>query len=52
MAENNNLLPNNLTCPRQLFGHDLKTFSEEKTEAEHQLLVCGYFNSEYSDLKE
>ena len=52
MAENRGTIPNNMTCFRQLFGHDLKEFIDEKSETGHELIVCGDFNSEYQDLKE
>ena len=52
MADSKSILPNNMACPRQLFGHDLKLFIEKKMETGHQLIVCGDFNSEYSKLKE
>ena len=52
MAEHNIDVPNNITCPRQLFGHDLQNIIEEKERLGHQLIVCGDFNSEYDELKE
>ena len=50
MSENESLLPESITCPRQLFGHDLKEFLEKRTEQGDQLIVCGDFNSRYSEL--
>ena len=38
------------TCPRQLFGMDLKNVIEEKISEGHQLIVKGDFNSNYDDL--
>ena len=40
----------NTDCPRQLFGMDLKQVLEEKSEAGHQLVVMGDFNSTYDKL--
>ena len=51
MAENKTTLPDT-TCPRQLFGIDLKAAIEAKVELGHQIIVMGDFNSEYSDLTE
>ena len=41
---------NSTKCPRQLFGQDLKAAIEEKTTADHQLIVMGDFNSDYDSL--
>jgi hypothetical protein len=38
-------------CPRELFGHDLKKFIQDRPEHGHQILVVGDFNSEYSQLR-
>ena len=48
----NNILqyPNNIVCPRQLFGHDLRIFIEDKLNKQHQIVVSGDFNSCYEDL--
>ena len=40
----------NVTCPRQLFGTDLRSELKNKLDAGHDLLVQGYFNSHYDDL--
>ena len=39
------------SCPRQLFGLDLKQKIEEKMELGHQIIVMGDFNSAYKNLK-
>ena len=52
MAENKSAYPDNIICPRQLFGHDLRQFLETLTAQGHQLIVCGDFNSEYSELSD
>ena len=44
-------MPNNIVCPRQLYGHDLKMLIDEKMRMGHQILICGDFNSRYADLK-
>ena len=50
MAENKDHLPTN-TCPRQLFGMDLKNVISEYIDLGHQIIVMGDFNSEYAKLK-
>ena len=50
MAENKSQLPDT-TCPRQLFGIDLRQALNNKIDQGHNLLVMGDFNSEYSNLK-
>ena len=52
MAENATEIPEGITCPRQLYGHDLKKFINSKSEAGHQVIVLGDFNSNYVDLQE
>ena len=47
MAENNKDILAGLTCPRQLYGYDLKIFIKKLSDAGHQTLICGDFNSEY-----
>ena len=49
MSENKETLPDT-SCPRQLFGIDLRLAIEEKLELGHQVIVMGDFNSEYFDL--
>ena len=49
MAEHQDQLPDT-TCPRQLFGLDLHQALTEKLEKDHNLIVMGDFNSEYSNL--
>ena len=51
MAENRALIPAETTCPRQLYGIDLKLLIEEKAGLGHQIIVCGDFNSDYPELK-
>ena len=50
MSENESEILECMTCPKQLFGHDLKNFLETRTEQRDRLIVCGDFNSNYSDL--
>ena len=52
MAEHNINVLVDIICPWQLFGHDLKQLIDEKEGLDHQLIVCGDFNSEYSKLKD
>ena len=52
MAEHNIDVSDDIVCPRQLFGHDLKLFINGKEGLDHQLIVGGDFNSEYSELKD
>ena len=39
-----------VTCPRQLFGKDLRLELKSKLDAGHNILVQGDFNSNYDDL--
>ena len=39
-----------VTCPRQLFGKDLRLELKSKLDAGHNILVQGDFNSNYEDL--
>ena len=50
MAENRNHMPENIICPRKLFGYDLKELISKKTALGHQIIVCGDFNSDYDEL--
>lgn len=52
MADNKSTMSDDITCPRQLFGHDLKILIEDFLRKGHQLLACDDFNSEYTELKE
>ena len=47
---NKNALPMNITCPRQLFGHDLKEMVPYFSAAGHHVISQGGFNSEYKSL--
>lgn len=49
ITRNKDKIPNNIDCPRQLFGHDLRSLIESKQDS-HQILLCGDFNSGYDDL--
>ena len=49
MSENNSDM-HNVTCPRQLFGKDLRSELKNKLDAGHNLIVQGDFNSHYEDL--
>ena len=49
MVENKTSLPGT-SCPRQLFGIDLKAGSEEKVDLRHHIIAMGDFNSEYIEL--
>ena len=51
MAENTEEIPE-VTCPRQLFGIDLKNAIENRLDSGHQIIVMGDFNSEYTKLKD
>jgi len=44
-------IPENITCPRQLFGYDLKCFLEQRMSQGQHIIVMGDFNSEYKDLR-
>ena len=50
MSDNPDLIPDGIECPRQLFGHDLKLLIEQLQDADHQLVLMGDWNSEYSDM--
>ena len=50
MSNNRLKYPSNIVCPRQLFGHDLKLFIEEKLKNQHHTVLGGDFNSCYADL--
>ena len=50
MAENKTKYPLDITCPRQLYGFDLKNFIQEKSNEGHQILIMGDFNSQYCEL--
>ena len=52
MAENKESVPDNIVCPRQLFGYDLRKAITKYTNMGNQMIVCGDFNSEYSGLSE
>ena len=52
MAENNIDVPNDIACPRQLFGYDLKQLIDEKEGLGHQIIIGGDFNSEYKELND
>ena len=52
MAEKLGEIPNNTVWPRQIFGHNLKSFIEKQSEVGHQMIVCEDFNSEYENLVE
>jgi len=45
-------VPEAITCPRALFGHDLQRFLEGRIDQGHQIVLMGDFNSEYADLRE
>ena len=49
MARNKDKFPPNITCPRQLFGHDLSEFISSKQD-QYQIIVAGDFNSSYDEL--
>ena len=51
MASNPDKFPDDITCPRDLFGHDLKTLVESLQEEGHQVIVNGDFNAEYDFLE-
>ena len=52
MADHRNELPEDMDCPRQLLGHDLKQYIDSLQTCCHQIIVMGDFNSEYSELEE
>jgi hypothetical protein len=45
-------IPDNIVCPRQLFGHDLASLITNFQNANHQIILLGDFNSEYTLLEE
>ena len=45
-------IPETITCPRALFGHDLQRFLEGRIDQGQQIALMGDFNSEYVDLRE
>ena len=44
--------PPEITCPRQLFGYDLKRFVDQKRLEGHQVILMGDFNSEYDAVRD
>ena len=50
MSENKNILHVNISCPRQLFGYDLKLMVDKLSAAGHHIIIQGDFNSEYKPL--
>ena len=50
MSQNQDSLPDQVKNPRELFGHDLATLIASYQQKQHQLLVLGDFNSQYSQL--
>lgn len=48
MAEHNTYVPESIF----VYGHDLKQVIDENEGQGHKILVCGDFNSEYSELKD
>ena len=52
MASNPDKFPSDITCPRELFGFDLKNLVESKQVAGHQIILQGDFNAEYDLLEE
>ena len=51
MAQHPDKIPDAITCPRQLFGYDLKLLIESFQSADHQLVIMGDFNSEYTEIE-
>ena len=52
MSQNSKEIPYGITCPRQLFGHDLQQLIETFTNKGNQIMVLGDFNSMYNELQE
>ena len=52
MASNPDKFPDDITCPRDLFGHDLKALVESLQEEGHQVIINGDFNAEYDFLEQ
>ena len=52
MASHPDEFPDDITCPRELFGHDLKRLVESRQIAGHQIILQGDFNAEYDLLEE
>ena len=52
MAEQKGCIPDNIVCPRQMFGYDLRRTIGKYSNIGNQLIVCGDFNSEYLTLSE
>jgi len=48
----NHHIPDDINCPRQLFGYDLRKFIERLLEQGNQIIVMGDFNSEYVNLRD
>ena len=44
MADHRNEPPDDMDCPRQLFGHDLKEYIYSLQNSGHQIIVMGDFN--------
>ena len=52
MASYPELIPPDYVCPRQLYGYDLRQLVLSLQDSDHQVILGGDFNSEYSDLKQ
>ena len=50
MSQNKELIPADCKCPRQLFGHDLFALIESLQQQNHQIILMGDFNSDYTKL--
>eukprot|EP00979_Chaetoceros_neogracilis_P017703 scaffold10267_cov270-Chaetoceros_neogracile.AAC.1 len=44
-------LPPNTTCPRQLFGSDLRTLVKSKMDQGNQIILQGDFNAEFKEIR-
>ena len=45
-------IPDTIKCPRKLFGHDLIELIISLQSENHQILLMGDFNAEYSELED
>jgi hypothetical protein len=52
MSSHREDIPDHIDCPRQLFGHDLTELVISLQSQDHQIVLMGDFNSEYSHLED
>ena len=51
IANNRSSIPDDITCPRQLFGYDLSLFLSQLNDQGVKIVLMGDFNSDYPKLE-